>query len=956
MQSVDAGILVGVAIPQESPRLPLPDGTNVGPYRILSLLASGGMGDVYRARDERLGRSIALKVLPTGLTDDRDRLERFAQEAKSASALNHPHIVTIYEIGQARPSCIVQPIPGTDQRQRPEEIHYIAMELIEGETLREFIAGGRSLTRRLEILAQTAEGLGKAHAAGIVHRDLKPDNIMVSNEGYAKVVDFGLAKLVEPTAGWNPIGADSPTMRALTQQGELIGTAGYMSPEQILGKVIDQRSDIFSFGCIVYETIAGAKPFNGDSFVDTLHEVLHATPPPIEHYDPLMQQELRRIVGKCIEKDREYRYQSIRDVALDLRAAAANAGNPTGPITLPQLEQPKVAHGLRWLAVLAAAVVIGVIGWQIHIRMSASATTAAPIAHTALQRITTNGHVTHLAISPDGRFAAYTLADGTAGPTVWLQQIATGSRVVVLPPSPKMDYTGLAFSADGNHLLASRYEGTIFGAVVKVPLLGGNPARIIADADTAVTPSPDGKLLAVVRNVLEKGESRLLLTAPDGSHERVLATLPLTEGMMMPSPAWSPDGTRIAISHGHSLFTIDVSTGAKTSIPMATSEGAIRDVAWTSAGDTLLVTALDDRWAGHCQLLRVNLGTGAVTNVTDDSDDYAEPHAIGKSVAAIQAKYQSAIWSVVPGTAPVQLTRGLGSSDGLSGLTTAPDRSIIYASAAGGTADLWIANADGSDARQLTNDERLESQPVVTANGTTIVYATHSQGQSSLWRMNIDGGQQREIVSAPVIHDFILTPDRKQIVYASGNDATSFSSLMSVPVDGGKPSTIATAGTILKPMQITPDGRTVVYALLDGQAFRLFKVAMTGGPVTRLTSEASNYGSISPDEKLIASAWKSPFNPKLAIISINGGAPIRIFDLSGHLYRWTPDGKGIVYIKHDGKQENLFLQPLAGGSPTALTNFTEGTISNYEWSSDGTRIVLTHYIKTSDIVLLGASS
>jgi serine/threonine protein kinase/Tol biopolymer transport system component len=955
MQSADAGILVhGVAIPEESLRQPLPDGTSVGPYRILSLLASGGMGDVYRARDERLGRSVALKVLPTGLTDDRERLERFAQEAKSASALNHPHIVTIYEIGQARPSCIVQPIPGTDQRQRPEEIHYIAMELIEGETLREFIAGGRSLTRRLEVLAQTAEGLGKAHAAGIVHRDLKPDNIMVSSEGYAKVVDFGLAKLVEPTAGWDPIGADSPTMKALTQQGELIGTAGYMSPEQILGKVIDQRSDIFSFGCIVYETITGAKPFTGDSFVDTLHEVLHATPPPIEHYDPLMQQELRRIVGKCIEKDREVRYQSIRDVALDLRAAAASAGNPTGPITLPQLEQPKVAHGLRWLAAFAAAVVIAIIGWRIHLRMSASATAAAP-AHTSLQRITTNGHVGHLAVSPDGRFAAYALDDETAGPTVFLQQIATGSRVPILTAPPKTEYTGLAFSADGNHLLATRYEGNIIGAVLQVPLLGGTPAHLISDADTAVTASPDGKLLAVIRNVLEKGESRLLLTAPDGSHERVLTTLPLTEGMMTPSPSWSPDGTRIAISHGHSLFTIDVNTGAKTSIPMNTSEGSIRNVAWTNAGDALLATALDARWADHCQLLRVDLATGAVSNVTDDADDYAEPHAIGKSVAAIQSKFQSAIWSVTPGTAPAQLTRGLGSSDGLSGLTTARDRHIIYSSAAGGTADLWTANADGSDARQLTNDERLETHPVVTANGTTILFLSRNHGQSSLWRMNIDGGQQREIVSASVINDFTLTPDGKQLIYASGNDATSVSSLMSVPIDGGKPSTIATVGAYLRGLQVSPDGGTIIFTSLEGQAIRLFKVAMNGGPVTKLTSEASNYGSISPDGKLIACAWKSPFNPKLAIISVNGGAPIRIFDLSGYYYRWTPDGKGIVYIKHDGKQENLFLQPLAGGPPAALTNFTEGSIKNFEWSADGTHMVLTHFIKTSDIVLLGAN-
>jgi serine/threonine protein kinase len=315
MNSVDAGILAhAVMVVEAPPRDPLPDGTVVGPYRIRSLIASGGMGDVYRAHDDRLGRDVALKVLPTGLTDDRERLERFAQEAKSASALNHPHIVVIYEIGQARPYLTVEPIVSPGQRQRPEEIHYIAMELIDGETLREFVAGQPSMARRLEILAQTADGLGKAHAAGIVHRDLKPDNVMVSIEGYAKVVDFGLAKLVEPSNGWNPLGADSPTMKAITAQGELIGTAGYMSPEQILGKVIDQRSDIFSFGCIVYETVTGRRPFDGDSFVDTLHEVLHATPAAIEH------PELQRIVSKCLVKDREYRYQSIRDVALDLRA------------------------------------------------------------------------------------------------------------------------------------------------------------------------------------------------------------------------------------------------------------------------------------------------------------------------------------------------------------------------------------------------------------------------------------------------------------------------------------------------------------------------------------------------------------------------------------------------------------------------------------------------------------
>src|SRR5256885_6700187 len=306
---------VDLAADDFTAREPLPPGTVVGPHRIITLIASGGMGDVYRARDERLGRDVALKVLPPGITGDRERIERFAQEAKAASALNHPNIVAIYEIGKGRPSPVVQPIDA--QAQRPQSgIHYIAMELVEGLTLRDFFTTPPSRIRTLELLAQMAEGLGKAHGAGIVHRDLKPDNIMVSAEGWAKVVDFGLAKLVEPARGWNPLGADSPTMRAITQQGEVLGTAGYMSPEQIVGKSVDQRSDIFSFGCIAYEAVTHKRPFEGDSFVDTMHQVLHAAPAPIAHH------ELQRIVAKCLVKDRENRYQSIRDVAIDLRAVA----------------------------------------------------------------------------------------------------------------------------------------------------------------------------------------------------------------------------------------------------------------------------------------------------------------------------------------------------------------------------------------------------------------------------------------------------------------------------------------------------------------------------------------------------------------------------------------------------------------------------------------------------------
>jgi Tol biopolymer transport system component len=759
---------------------------------------------------------------------------------------------------------------------------------------------------------------------------------MVSVEGYAKVVDFGLAKLVEPSNGWNPLGADSPTMKAITAQGELIGTAGYMSPEQILGKVIDQRSDIFSFGCIIYETVTGRRPFDGESFVDTLHEVLHATPAPIEH------PELQRIVGKCLVKDREYRYQSIRDVALDLRAISEP--KPEAPV---ETRRPK--RLTAFLLAMAAMAIISLVAWQVRVRMHAAGDT--PIAHSVLQRITTSGHVGHLAISPDGRFAAYTIADDDAGEGVWLQQIATGSRVTVVPPAPKTFYAGLAFSADGDHLIATRYEGTIYGSVIEIPILGGTPAKLIGDADTAVTPSPDGKQLAVTRDVLEKGESRLLVTARDGSHERVLTTLSLAEGAK--SPAWSPDGKEIAVAHGQHVFAIDAASGAKRSIPLTGSHGAIRSVAWNAAGDALILSAVDERSAGHYQLLRADVATGAVTNLTDDGDEYTEPQVIGGSIAAVQTKYQATLWSLTPGTPAAQLTRGLGTSDGLFGLTSTRDKHIIYTSSAGGTVDLWTANADGSDPRQLTNDERLKAHPVVTPDGTTIIYSSREHGTSAIWRMNVDGSQPRQIASAPVIYDFAVAPDGKRIIYSSGNDTSNRASLQSVSIEGGTPSLITTAGPYLMWLQFTPDGRTIIFSALEDKAVKMFKVAIGGGPVTKLFDGPGHDAAVSPDGTLIAfaSGVMDDAGAKLIVLSLDGRTPPHLPDLTARIFRWTPDGKGVAYVKRNGRQENLFIQPLTGSPTQQLTNFTDGSIASYEWSPDGQRIVLTHYLQTRDVVL-----
>ncbi|HTG91400.1 MAG TPA: serine/threonine-protein kinase [Pyrinomonadaceae bacterium] len=328
-------------------------------YTILAKLGAGGMGEVYKAHDTILDRPVALKILPLELVENADRLRRFIQEAKSASALNHPHIITIYEVGEAKAEFVEAKPDAKDTNAptgelvsvaRETPIHYIAMEYIEGETLTAKIHRDQTgLRKSLEYLAQTADGLTKAHAAGIVHRDLKPDNIMINGDGYAKILDFGLAKLVEPPPAKTEQDSQEEVATAIlnrSQPGAVMGTIGYMSPEQALGRAVDQRSDIFAFGCILYEIVTGRKPFAGDSMVDSLHKIIYTPAAPVKDFNQNCPYEIQRIIRRCLSKDPEDRYQRIKDIAIDLRdfleesKAVSNSGVFGVSSGTPSLSQP----------------------------------------------------------------------------------------------------------------------------------------------------------------------------------------------------------------------------------------------------------------------------------------------------------------------------------------------------------------------------------------------------------------------------------------------------------------------------------------------------------------------------------------------------------------------------------------------------------------------------------------
>ncbi|HLN99584.1 MAG TPA: protein kinase, partial [Pyrinomonadaceae bacterium] len=533
--------------------MPLAAGTKIGRYVISSPLGKGGMGEVYLARETKLDRNVALKILPPELAINRDRMVRFIQEAKAAAALNHPHVAHVYEIGEH------------------EGLSFIAMEFVDGTTLREKIHYERTELRKLlRYLQQVAAGLAKAHAAGIVHRDLKPDNIMITRDGYAKILDFGLAKLIEiPTPG--PGGgtiSDAATVALEPHSipGRLLGTVGYMSPEQAQGKssAIDHRSDIFSFGCMLFEAVTKRRPFEGESNVQALYKIVYEPAPLIKDFAPSAPADLQRIIRRCLAKDPDERYQSIHDVALELKevrrdmeggtqldatlppasslSEAGAASNMQGSLTQTIGSQistgdvsaarvtastDSILRGVKNRKTALALTLVGLIlligaGLFVWLKFW-SVPRAAPFRAMKITRLTTGGKIGNAAIkgytsiSPDGKYVVFRTTEAGKD-SLWVRQVLTGSLVKIVPDL-EGKIGGTTFSRDGEFVYYSLFEkDDALGTLYQVPVLGGQPRRIMAGVTSPVTFSPDGKQLAFVRP--SSSESDLVVANIDGSGER----------------------------------------------------------------------------------------------------------------------------------------------------------------------------------------------------------------------------------------------------------------------------------------------------------------------------------------------------------------------------------------------------------------------------------------------------
>jgi eukaryotic-like serine/threonine-protein kinase len=932
-------------------------GTHLGRYEIRSKLGAGGMGEVYLAEDSELHRNVALKILPSDVSSNRDRMRRFKQEATAAAALNHPNIAHIYEIGER------------------EGTNFIAMEFVDGLTLRQLIHERQTdLTKLLRYLQHVAEGLAKAHAGGIVHRDLKPDNIMVTREGHAKILDFGLAKLIEQQTSQPTAQGMSELATALIQPhsmpGAIVGTVGYMSPEQAQGRVqeIDHRSDIFSFGCILYEAITRRKAFAGKDAIDSLNKIIREQPTPVTNYNPDVPYDLQKIVRRCLAKDPDERHQSIKDIAIELKevrrelqagvgidttvppplradstveaidsdgsraAVVSTSLSPSAPSTHPSSAE-YIVSGIKQhkgaAAVITAMLVLGLagIGIWVYKAFSTSKKPDRSLIAPKLQPVTTSGKASDAAISPDGKYVAHVKSDA-GQQSLWLRLVATKSDTQIVPPSLQ-DYNGITFSKDGNFIYYVLGEPNSLRSLYQVGLFGGASRKVIEGVTSPVSLSPDGTRLAFMRASQIRGETALIVANADGSGEREIAMRKVPELFSNGGPSWSPDGKLIASgvhnfdpnTRRASTTVIEVPVEGGAERPVTSHmwpAGGIGQVAWLADGSGLALIAFDLETSSW-QIWHISYPSGEVRKITYDVNNYSQLSLTAGSGALVTVQTEGAfsVWVSPHGDTSHARQVPSGRYDGQLGVSLMPDGRIVYVSRESGLNDIWIMDGDGKNKKQLTANASYNYHPWVTADGRYIVFtSTRSDGVRRIWRMDPDGGNLKRLTEGP--------------------------------------------GDILP--QSSPDGRWVVFWSNHSGALRVWKVSIDGGAPVQLTDQVMYNPTVSPDGSQIACLYggtqPNALINKIAIIPFAGGDPIKVLELPQSFrwtnagLRWAPDGRALMHVETTDGVSNIWSLPLDGAKPVQLTDFKTDQIFWFNFSRDGKQLVLSRGTETSDVILI----